>query len=219
MRYTGYAILGIALLVAIYLVALYGVHRSPVVESAVTSISTTTIATSTETYSIDLSYPKFGIAGADASVQSVIDKAVSEFVAFPPNPTPVAAKNELVGEYQLVNPGPDIVSAREELYQYTGGAHGGTVIYGFNFHKDGTEVTEEEALSLIGKDLQAVSAEASRQLNAQFGMVQFPEGAAPTAENYRTFLIGTSTVSFIFQQYQVEAYAAGSPTIVFPRVR
>jgi hypothetical protein len=208
----------LAIVVCIVLALALGFSVSHKSTSTV-SISTSTVATSTETYTVTLSYPRFGIEKADAAVQSVVDSAVNDFESLPPNPTPVTAKNELIGEYQTINSGPDFLSAKMEIYQYTGGAHGNTILYGLNFHPDGTAVTLEEALALVGKDLHEISIEAEKQLNQRFGLVQFPEGASPEAKNYSTFVIGTSTVTFIFQQYQVEAYVAGAPEISFARVK
>lgn len=166
-----------------------------------------------------MSYPKFGIDAADMFTQSIVDKAVAELKAMPPNPTPVAAKNEMIGAYEIINPGPDIFSVRMDLYQYTGGAHGLTVAHGLNFYSDGREVSLQEAITMTGKTLQQISVEANGQLQDRFGTVQFPDGATATEENYATFVVGTSTVNFIFQQYQVEAYAAGIPEVSFPRVK
>lgn len=212
---------GVVLLALVISVGVFDVHRlaTPRTSASASTIATSTIAEDSDTYTIHIEYPKFAVEKADREVQAIVDKAVTEFKALPPNPTPVAAKNEMDGEYQVINTGPEILSAKMEIYQFTGGAHGMTVTYGLNFHRDGTPVTEEEALGLTGKSLEDVSAEAMKQLNERFGLVQFPEGAAPSAENYSTFVIGTSSVNFIFQQYQVEAYAAGMPEITLPRVR
>jgi hypothetical protein len=187
--------------------------------SAPSTIATSTIAEETDAYKIAIAYPKFGNANADTHVQQIIDKAVLEFKGYPSNPPSVAAKNEMIGEYNAAYVAGDVLSAQMTLYQYTGGAHGGAVAFGFNFHPDGTVYTLDEVLGLIGKNLEEVSAEANKRLIERYDMVQFPEGATPTKENYSTFVIGSSTVTFIFQQYQVQAYAAGMPEVVFARVR
>jgi hypothetical protein len=188
-------------------------------ETSPIAMATSTIQADTDTYTINLAYPKFGIERADIQVQAIVDRAVDEFKAIPPNPTPIAAKNELDGQFTPINQGPDILSALLEIYQFTGGAHGATVAYGLNFHADGSAVTLDQALALIGKNLQQVSDAALGQLTERFEMVQFPEGATPTPENYATFVVSKDSVTFIFQQYQVEAYAAGMPQVTFPRVK
>jgi hypothetical protein len=183
------------------------------------TITAATYATTTDVYTVSLKYPVFGLEAADKHVKSIVDEALTNFTTVPPNPTPITAGNEMLGEFDHEYVGPDYLSAKMQIYEFTGGAHGGTVAYGLNFHRDGTEVTLDEALSLIGKNLQQVSEEATEQLIEHFGMVQFPDGAAPTAENYSTFLINDKNVTFIFQQYQVQAYAAGMPEISFARVK
>lgn len=189
------------------------------VRGPIGTVATSSIAMETDTYKIDIAYPKFSNTKADAQVQAIVDKAVGDFKLFPPNPTPIPAKNELVGEYHDAYVGSDLMSARLNIYQFTGGAHGGTVAFGLNFHDDGTAYTLDEALGLIGKTLPQVAEEATKQLTERFQMVQFPEGATPAPENYATFVVGKDTVTFVFQQYQVEAYAAGMPEIQFPRVK
>jgi peptidoglycan-N-acetylmuramic acid deacetylase PdaC-like protein/uncharacterized protein DUF3298 len=213
-------------LVALLAIAVLGVGAYAVLSTAhvslpgtAISVSTSTISAETDIYKINVSYPVFGNAKADAETHSIVQKAVDDFKTNPPNPTPVSAKNELDGGYQDVSIGPDLLSALMYIYQYTGGAHGGTVAYGLNYHADGTPYTLDEALSLIGMNLKQVSIGATKQLTDRFQMVQFPEGATATSSNYSTFLIGSSTVSFVFQQYQVEAYAYGMPEVTFARVK
>lgn len=182
-------------------------------------VATSSVTLETDTYKINVVYPKFGNTKADAEVQAIVDKAVGDFKAMPPNPTPVAAKNELIGQYRDAYIGSDLMSARMDIYQFTGGAHGGTTAYGLNFHGNGSSYTLDEVLELIGKTLPQVSEEATKELTDRFQMVQFPEGVAPTPDNYATFVIGKDAVTFVFQQYQVEAYAAGMPEIQFRRVK
>ena len=81
-------------------------------------------------------------------------------------------------------------------------------------------MTLGDALSLIGLSLEEMAAGAKRQLNERYSeMLIAPEGADALAENYSTFTISASAVTFIFQPYQVTAYAAGAPEVTFERVR
>lgn len=193
--------------------------RTPSTLSSSVDVSTSTIALETDTYKIDIAYPKFGNSVADTQTQVIAENAVNEFKEYPPNPTPTAAKNEMIGLYRDAYAGDDLYSARMDIYQYTGGAHGGTTAYGLNYHVDGSAYTLDEALALIGQSIEQVAERASAELTEQFDIVQFPEGATPTPQNYGTFVIGKDAVTFVFQQYQVQAYAAGMPEIVFQRVK
>ena len=218
MRTFLYGLAGLAVLVLVLTEGIWLVSHGKAYETD-SSIATTTIAETTDTYQINIAYPTLGVAKADIKVKAIVDKTVSEFKAIPPNPTPISAKSELDGEFEIISSEPSILSVLMQIYQFTGGAHGGTTAYGLNFHPDGNTVTLDEALALTGKSLQEVAEDATKQLTEDFQMVQFPEGAAPTRENYSTFVIDKNSVTFIFQQYQVEAYVAGMPQITIPRVK
>ena len=45
----------------------------------------------------------------------------------------------------------------------------------------------------------------------------FEEGADTNPENFSSFVISADKVTFIFQQYQVAAYAAGPQEVSFER--
>lgn len=213
--------------IALSAVAILGIGALVIVSGGRTSatlsgsvgVSTSTIALETDTYKIDIAYPKFGNTAADTQTQILVENALNEFKDYPPNPTPTAAKNEMIGLYRDAYVDSDLYGARMDIYQYTGGAHGGTTAYGLNYHADGSAYTLEEALALIGQSLEQVAERATAELTEQYDMVQFPEGATPTPQNYGTFVIGKDAVTFVFQQYQVQAYAAGMPEIVFQRVK
>ena len=69
------------------------------------------------------------------------------------------------------------------------------------------------------RDVAQVSAESSTSLARQLGdMFMFKEGADTNPENYSSFLVSRDAVTFIFQQYQVAAYAAGPQRVSFPRI-
>ena len=184
------------------------------------TLATSTVQEETDGYVINVAYPQFGIPAADTQIKAIVDKAVADFKAVPPYSAPGFPKYEFDGSYDSAYIGPDIVSAKLLLYQDTGGAHGNAVAIGLNFDaKTGQALSLDDVLALIGKTLKQVSDAATAQLTKDFGMVQFLEGVAPTRENYLTFVVGKTSVRFIFQQYQVEAYAAGMPEISFPRVK
>jgi hypothetical protein len=83
--------------------------------------------------------------------------------------------------------------------------------------RTGETITLDRALSLIGKSLNDVAATSLAQLKQEFGASIFADGATPKAENYATFIVGPTNVTFIFQPYQVVAYAAGMPEVTFAR--
>lgn len=175
-----------------------------------------------DTYTISVEYPFFQVLAIDAAIRAPIDAGIADIRALPPNPPESAAgKHEFGGSIGGVYVSAQIVSAELLLWQYTGGAHALPVTVGVNVNpQTGRALTLDDALALTGKTLEEVSVEALAELNAELGEnIIFAEGAAPTADNYGTFLINDTEVTFVFQVYQVAAYAAGPQKVVFPRVQ
>lgn len=175
----------------------------------------------TADYSIDVTYRHLGIPSVDAQIDARVADAVAAFK----NDATQAGPHEdgfppytFGGEAADTFTGGDIVSERVNLYQYTGGAHGLPIVLTFNYHAGtGKEVTLDEALALTGLTLGEVSDRALAQLAQEYGESVFTDGAKPRAENYSTFIVSPYKVTFIFQAYQVVAYAAGMPEISFAR--
>ncbi|HEY4522580.1 MAG TPA: RsiV family protein [Candidatus Paceibacterota bacterium] len=173
-------------------------------------------------YSIDVEYPQFGIPEFDAVIQKSIDDMVAEIKTQAATDTPVAKglrKYELYGSITKTYLDSDVASAHIVFGQDFGGAHPLPIVMTFNFdRRRNKEMALDDALSMIGLSLQGVAAQAQEQLQAKLGNdIIAPEGAEPKTENYRTFFVGTSTVTFIFQPYQVAPYVAGAPEVVFDR--
>jgi hypothetical protein len=175
----------------------------------------------TDTYTIDVKYEHVGNASIDAKIDAAVQKAVDAFkadVVQMGSPEPGFPKFGFQGESADVYTGGEITSERINLYQDTGGAHGLPIVLTLNYDTaTGEEVSLDRALSLIGMDLTTVSQKVLAQLHQEYGDSVFEEGAAPKAENYGTFLVTPYNVTFIFQAYQVVAYAAGMPEVTFAR--
>ncbi len=230
MRFIGYILALLVLCGVAYAVYLFA-PRVPTLntESAPKTATSTevelqekVITESTDTYKIDAHYPQFGIAAVDEKIKAVVDKAVAAFKEYPANPADSSVpQNELVSSYNSVYIGQDIASVALSISEYTGGAHGNTVVISVNVDRvTGKEVSLDDALALIGKTLPKVADESVVQLKATLGDdLMFPEGASATAENYSTFLVSKDRVTFIFNNYQVAPYAAGQQQVWFKRVK
>lgn len=219
-------------LVAVFaLVVGYGVYRMAtdprVSKEAPIETASTTIQVRTEKisedhpdYSIDVEYPQFGIASADAEIMQAVNGAIAEIKAQAATDSPSNEgfrKYELFGSVERTHVGNEI-SASMILSQDFGGAHPLPIALTFNFTRDGNQITLDGALQMIAKTLPQLAAEARVKLNAEYeGSIISIEGADAKAENYQTFEISDSSVTFIFQPYQVTAYAAGMPEVSFPR--
>jgi hypothetical protein len=174
----------------------------------------------TDTHSINVQYPQFGIPAVDSLIKEKLDSAIATFKAYPTNPPESSVpRNEFTSDVLSTYVGPDVISVGLVVSEYTGGAHPNSTILGINVDRTTEkELTLDDALRLIGKSLQEVADESLAKLNAELGPdVLFAEGASATAENYSTFLIAADSVTFVFQNYQVAAYAAGPQEVSFPR--
>ncbi|RJR13227.1 DUF3298 domain-containing protein [Candidatus Parcubacteria bacterium] len=173
----------------------------------------------TETHVVDVVYPQFGIAAIDTHIDQLVKSSVGEFKMLPPNPPESAVpKHSFDGLYDSVYIGPDVVSFRLVLSQYTGGAHPLTSISGLNYDRaTGKQLLQQDAFAMIGKTVEEVSAAATKELKSKLGDAMFEEGANSNPENFSSFVISEDKITFIFQQYQVAAYAAGVQEVSFSR--
>ncbi len=189
--------------------------------AASVSVQTERLQESTDTYAIDVQYPQFGILAIDDQIKAVVEGAASEIRDYPANPPDSAVgQNTLDGNFEKVYVGPDVVSVELLLSQYTGGAHPMTILIGLNFDRaTGRKLELNDALRLIGKSVADISAEATRQFRQKFADAFFAEGADTNPENYSSFVISEDKVTFMFQAYQVAAYAAGPQQVSFARQR
>lgn len=192
---------------------------TPGTNSGSVQMTTAKIQENSATYTIDVQYPQFGIPAIDSQITKAVGDTVAEFKGLPPNPPDSATpQNEFTGSFDSVYVGPDVVSVKLILSQYTGGAHSITLVSGVNYDRaTGRLLLLGDVLRLIGKSVGQVSAEATAQLKVKLGDAMFEDGANTNPENFSSFVISADKVTFIFQQYQVAAYAAGVQEVSFPR--
>jgi hypothetical protein len=173
----------------------------------------------TDVYHIEARYPQFGIPAVDSKIKAAVESAVSDFKSIPPLPPGSAAqKNQFIGSFAAVSVESGAVSVELLFSEDTGGAHPNTTAVTVNVNpQTGQDITLDSALAMTGLSLQQVAAESLTQLQTQLGAdLIFPDGANPLPDNYSTFLIGTSTVTFVFQNYQVAPYSDGMQQVSFP---
>jgi Deacetylase PdaC/Protein of unknown function (DUF3298) len=221
MRVFVIGLLGVGVLaVAAYLLVASQIP-SPTPGTATMVVATSTMQDETPAYSIQVTYPQFGFVAIDAQIKSSLEEALLEFksLSLAPHDNRMP-KSTLEGTFETAYIGPDIVSVVLILTEYTGGAHPGTELRGLNFDRtSGRRLSTEDALALVGKSLEDVSAETITQLRERLGEDFSPEGAAAHQENFNTFAVSKDSVTFIMQEYQVAAYAAGPQRVSFIRVK
>lgn len=105
------------------------------------------------------------------------------------------------------------------LYDDSLGAHPNASFKTFVFDQAGNRVTLREVLANNPNALEELSLIVSNDVVAQYkerarvddvtGLI-YPEGLAPTEENYQDFYVDGEELAILFAPYQVAAYAAGA---------
>lgn len=192
--------------------------------STTVTVSTSTLSESTPDFTIDAKYPQFGIPAIDMQIATTVAQFADALKAQAATDSPSTngfRPYAFYGSYDDVYIGDKYISARLLLAQDTGGAHPLPVVVGLDFDRTtGTALGPQDALSLIGMSLDELASSTKAKLTEQLGdSFMFQEGADPSYKNYETFVIDKKNVTFVFQPYQVAAYAVGAPEVSFPRVK
>ncbi|MCC6802071.1 MAG: DUF3298 and DUF4163 domain-containing protein [Anaerolineae bacterium] len=106
-------------------------------------------------------------------------------------------------------------------YQYSGGAHGSTIIQTYTFdlanqnviHLDDLFTNTGDALALIAP---LVTDDLTEKLGDMLDAGWLAQGSGTDPQNYQTFSLTPDSIIFYFQQYQVAAYAAGIQQVTIP---
>ena len=104
------------------------------------------------------------------------------------------------------------------IYSDTGGAHGLQTTRTFAFTETGNQIILSDLFTNGTKGLSTVSDYVQKELVKEelTNKEWVTEGAAPTEDNYRNFVVTDAGVTFIFDPYQVAAYAAGIKRVAVP---
>lgn len=124
-------------------------------------------------------------------------------------------------DYELFSFSPSVASIQFRAYEYTGGAHGMTTFQTFTFDLDAGRLLTLADLFAPGVDPLAtiaplVQASLAAQLGDMADAAWIEEGASPDPANYQDWLLTPEALTFIFEPYQVAAYAAGPQTVSLP---
>lgn len=123
--------------------------------------------------------------------------------------------------YNVVLANNDFVSLIILNYIYLGGAHGGTVYKTVNYDlKNNRELKLADIFAPDFDYLKTISANSIAELNKNLEDLSDDEwiarGAGADAENFSNWNMSKNGLLITFDQYQVAAYAAGSPTVLIP---
>lgn len=179
-------------------------------------------------YEIKAKYPSFNLLTIDQTLENFIKLQIDEFkknADVNSNYPPVTDSNatyDFTTEYQIFT-NDKILGVKFEIYQYTGGAHGSTIIKTFNF-----DLAENKELALSDcflpnsnylKVISDYSAQKLKEILSQDGFVDaewIAQGTKTKTDNFSAFTFNQAGLVIYFQQYQVAAYAAGIFDILIP---
>lgn len=104
------------------------------------------------------------------------------------------------------------------IVTYTGGAHGLQVTRTFAFDEAGKAIGVTDLFTNGEAGLKTVATFVQKEITKKniSDASWIAEGAAASAENYQTFVISDTGVTFVFDPYQVAPYAAGTQNILVP---
>ena len=200
---------------------------TPIEEWPSVQVSKETIKESNKLYDITVNYP---VTKSESITAYMSDFVKNEIEIFKQN---VTGENELPDGYPSATLNISYEERKSEnantylfvIYTDTGGAHGLTVTRTFSFAKNGERINIEDLFTNGAQGLGVIADYVKTELQKkEFADRNWiAEGAASTTENYKSFVIEDSGVTFIFDPYQVAAYAAGTqnvsvPTSVFKRI-
>lgn len=134
---------------------------------------------------------------------------------------PGSAQYELDITYETSQYSDTVLTLIFTTYQYSGGAHGSTIIQTYTFdlanqnviHLDDLFTNTGDALAIIAPLVEAdITAKLGDMLDANW----LAQGSGTDPQNYQTFSLSGDSITFYFQQYQVAAYAAGIQQVTIP---
>ncbi|MBS1786672.1 MAG: DUF3298 and DUF4163 domain-containing protein [Acidobacteria bacterium] len=183
---------------------------------------------------IDTAYPQ--LVGGDAAVTDTFNKALSGFATRKVAEFKKENKEGLDAMVKDAESSPgfaldvsyhttfadkNLISVLVWTYQYTGGAHGGSYSTTFNYDlQSGRMLKLADLFQPNSGYLKVISNSCTAALLKEIGQEADQEwlrnGAAPKAENYKSWNVTPDGLQITFDAYQVAAYAFGPQEVVVP---
>ncbi|MDD2786338.1 MAG: DUF3298 and DUF4163 domain-containing protein [Patescibacteria group bacterium] len=177
-------------------------------------------------HSVDVKYPV--MFGGDAAVRDVINGAINTYISTTTQTFARLLKTEgkaspgpfvLQNNYSIYNVSSNVVSIVFNGYEYTGGAHGISIVETFVFDTStGKRLTFDDIFKSDSDYLKIVSDYAIAELSKKPDMdvEGLKSGAAPDLKNYQYYYLNQDGLVIIFPEYQVAPYAAGPQVVTVP---
>lgn len=187
-----------------------------------------------DAFNVDISYTLFGKRTTDVrgAMISFVDSIINNFKEDNREQRKYAQDNGIEDPYYFdyeysvdteisYGNGIDIIGCNINWYQYTGGAHGGTLITCRNYRlEDGSVVTldnyfkpgyEKVLIPVLDKKLLEVTGSPDREHLDEYGF--FPEVPMFVPDNFQ---ILKDSIDFIFNQYDIAPYSTGITILSVP---
>ena len=124
-------------------------------------------------------------------------------------------------DYELFGFSPSVAGIKFSAYEYTGGAHGMITFRTLTFDLDaGRLLTLDELFAPGVEPLATIAGLVQVSLATQLGDMADADwialGAGPDLANYQNWVLTPEALTFVFEPYQVAAYAAGPQTVGIP---
>lgn len=121
---------------------------------------------------------------------------------------------EAIATYTIYDLNPSIQTLVYNLYDYTGGAHGNGYYFTMTFDLENERILSlEDVFAPNANFLPTISALVRADLSARLVEMSDPEwiasGTSENIDNYQDFVLTPEGILFLFEPYQVAAYAAG----------
>lgn len=129
-------------------------------------------------------------------------------------------KFEFISEWELSQLNTEKISLLITIYQFSGGAHGSTVMKSFNYDvKNNKELSLKDMFNDDQNYLDKVSSYSVSNLmeqlsgNEMANIESIKEGAGPKKENFEIFTFKKNKLTIYFSQYSIGPYALGIKTV------
>ncbi len=166
---------------------------------------------------------KFNQISKDLAMSHIAEfrKSMAEFTDEDRNFLPEDMNYEIEISYQVSAASNDLVSVIFSNYESTGGAHPNTSSFALNYDLKNNRQLELKDLFIPSANyLKQISTYSLTDLKKRTGEMSDSEwlqnGAGPKAENYKSWTIANDGLHFLFDSYQVAAYAAGNFEVIMP---
>ncbi len=180
-----------------------------------------TVTEKTQNYNITAIYPKTNSDSISMQFYNFVNEQISQFKEDTSWVGEVGSASEgsltLDIDYKSEN------SSRVQNYifslsSYTGGAHGLQVRKTFSYSKTGKLLTTSNLFSNGVDGLKTFATLVQKELMKREGADAdwIADGAGPIQENYASFVVNDTSVTVLFDQYQVAPYSEGPVDITIP---